>query len=47
VTDESRRIPCERWFSTATSAFALEQANEALSQLREGRLEGAAVLLAH
>jgi propanol-preferring alcohol dehydrogenase len=30
---------------TATQAFALEQANEALNQLRSGKLQGAAVLI--
>lgn len=35
------RIPVR----TTTSAFALEQVNEALGRLREGRLEGAAAPL--
>jgi len=30
---------------TETEAFPLEQANEALTRLREGKLNGAAVLL--
>jgi alcohol dehydrogenase, propanol-preferring len=30
---------------TETETFPLEQANEALTQLREGRLQGAAVLV--
>ena len=35
------RIPIR----TETQAFPLEQANEALARLREGRLQGAAVLV--
>jgi len=34
------RVPIE----TAVTPFPLEQANEALRALREGRIEGAAVL---
>ena len=30
---------------TTTQPFALEQANEALNQLRSGKLQGAAVLM--
>jgi len=32
---------------TTTVPFALEDANEALSQLRNGKLQGAAVLMLH
>ncbi|MGB7756199.1 MAG: zinc-dependent alcohol dehydrogenase family protein [Salinisphaera sp.] len=39
--DLAARIPIR----TTTTAFDLEQANEALSALRDGRVEGAAVLL--
>jgi len=43
--DEFLRIAAQIPVRTATTAFPLTQANEALAQLRDGRLEGAAVLI--
>ena len=43
--DEFLRIAAQIPVRTATTAFPLTQANEALVQLRDGRLEGAAVLI--
>jgi propanol-preferring alcohol dehydrogenase len=39
------RIAPEVPVKTSTEAFALDQANDALSRLREGRITGAAVLV--
>ena len=42
--EEFLKIAAQVPVKTATAAFPLERANEALDRLREGRLEGAAVL---
>lgn len=39
------RIAAESHVATETTAYPLQQANEALADLREGRLQGAAVLI--
>jgi propanol-preferring alcohol dehydrogenase len=39
------RVAGETPLRSATRSYPLEQANQALADLREGRLEGAAVLL--
>jgi propanol-preferring alcohol dehydrogenase len=43
--DEFFRIVPQAGIVTTTKAYPLAQANEALSDLRDGRLEGAAVLM--
>ena len=43
--EEFLKIAAEIPVRTTTTPFPLAKANEALSRLREGRLEGAAVLI--
>ncbi|MBN8905583.1 MAG: alcohol dehydrogenase, partial [Rhodospirillales bacterium] len=43
--EEFLKIAAEIPVRTTTTPFPLERANEALADLREGRLEGAAVLI--
>jgi propanol-preferring alcohol dehydrogenase len=42
---EFMQIAAEAPIKTHTTSFRLSEANEALAQLRSGRLEGAAVLV--
>ena len=44
------KVPLKTWAAiglvrTTTTVYALEQANQALADLRDGRLQGAAVLV--